>query len=441
MPVYIVHAIDTEGPFTESLKATFKRLYYLTGLSLPASRRNLRRLQNGKVKITKKQKKVIDSGFSQEILNYHNSWLSLKNQIRSLTGKKTRHSLLDSNGNGWVYNWFCVDHVGFKKNPRKRKFGFHKIFDMYKKLLDGPDEIQFHHHPVNILQDASLCSTKIFGDGSTIFEILARRILERNWYPSVFRPGFHCERNDTNWFLEQFIPFDLSNQATSETSLHSDLKDNRFGDWSRAPKSWIPYHPHHDDYQKQGRCRRWIARILNLGTRLRLIKEHDIKNAFKEASKGTSVILGIATHDYRDMEKDLIQFKNSLKSTIKAFPKTKFYFMSARNAFRKALKIKKPKKPLNLIVKLKNNKLNIKSNQKIFGPVPFFALQLKNKKFFHENLDIIKPFYSWSYVFDVNSVPLRRLKQFGISAINSYGSIIIKKFNIVTKKWQTFLDL
>lgn len=438
MPVFIVHAIDTEGPFFETLGATFQRLVRLVGVQLKPTIQNLRNLQSGKVYLSKKQKKIIKTAFSSSILNYHKTWFSIKKQVKELTSNQFRTSLVDSSGKGWVYNWFCVDHVGFRKNPRKRIFGFHKIFDKYKRYLNDSDEIQFHHHPINVFKDASLCSTKIFGNDCTMFEILARRIIERNWYPSVYRPGFHCERNDTNWFLEQFIPFDLSNQSTRESTYQPDLQKNRFGDWSRAPRTWVPYHPDHDDYQRKGNCRRWIGRILNLGTRLRNIKKADIKNAFKEAQNGKSVILAIASHDYRDMRADLTYFKELLRQTVKDFPQVNFYFSGARQAFRRALKLKKPSKPFRISVSLEKNKLTVKTNQKTFGPQPFLALKTKGKKVFHENFDIIKPFHHWSYIFDENSIPMRLLDTIGIAAINSYGSIVIKKITISTNTWKSY---
>lgn len=33
------------------------------------------------------------------------------------------------------------------------------------------------------------------------------------WFPLVNRAGMHNERPDSNWFLEQWIPFDASNQS------------------------------------------------------------------------------------------------------------------------------------------------------------------------------------------------------------------------------------
>ena len=49
--------------------------------------------------------------------------MSIKIKINHLNPYK------DSFGNGWVFNWHCLDHVGYINNPRRRDMGYHNIFD------------------------------------------------------------------------------------------------------------------------------------------------------------------------------------------------------------------------------------------------------------------------------------------------------------------------
>ena len=44
--LYVVHCVDTEGPLTETLEATFRRVSLTFGLQLPVSRETLVKLQN-----------------------------------------------------------------------------------------------------------------------------------------------------------------------------------------------------------------------------------------------------------------------------------------------------------------------------------------------------------------------------------------------------------
>ena len=54
--VYIVHAVDTEGPMHESLSATFQRIYEHYGINIDPTKKNLELLQQKKFKLKKNLK-------------------------------------------------------------------------------------------------------------------------------------------------------------------------------------------------------------------------------------------------------------------------------------------------------------------------------------------------------------------------------------------------
>ena len=39
--------------------------------------------------------------------------------INDMMSKKFRLKYLDSFNNNWKFTWHCLDHVGYKNNPRK----------------------------------------------------------------------------------------------------------------------------------------------------------------------------------------------------------------------------------------------------------------------------------------------------------------------------------
>ena len=176
------------------------------------------------------------------------------------------NSRTDSFGNGWIFNWHCLDHVGYSSNPRRRDMGYHNIFDYYKDKLKeyniSENTLYWHFHPMSTYREAHRCATS-YVNSPELYQILCRKIIERNWFPSVFRAGFQSERPDSNWFLEQWIPFDISNMAlddNKELDNTVDFRNGRSGNWRLAPADWSVYHPSHDDYQLNGNCRRWIFR-------------------------------------------------------------------------------------------------------------------------------------------------------------------------------------
>ena len=143
-----------------------------------------------------------------------------------------------------------MDHVGFKRNPRNRDLGFNKIWERYANYLKAhntqQDGIHFHHHPVPFSKSANHCATHFFNHTPVIYEILARKIIDHAWFPSVYRPGFHTIRPDSHWFLEQFIPFDYSNQRMEEGSVYTWVD----GGWQYHGESGTPNLVNKDQFVK-----------------------------------------------------------------------------------------------------------------------------------------------------------------------------------------------
>ena len=107
--VYIVHCIDSEGPLHESIEATFERIKHIFHLDLEPSKKLLKELQEGKVNlngIEESVKKVLEP----HLLNYNNTWDKVEEMLTDCLSNDFREKYKDSYGNGWIYNWHCVDH-------------------------------------------------------------------------------------------------------------------------------------------------------------------------------------------------------------------------------------------------------------------------------------------------------------------------------------------
>jgi len=431
--VYFVHCIDTEGPLHESLNATFERLEEMFGINLEPTKDNLYKLQNDQIKISN-SKISTSRAFSKDMLDYNDTWDKIDAMLSESLSSEYRNLLKDSFGGGWIYNWFCMDHVGFEDNPRRRDLGIHNIYDHYVDALhqnnSNQDGVYFHYHPISFTKEAHHPATHFFSHSPEIYRTLSRKIIDRKYFPCVFRPGFHSTRPDSHWFLEQFIPFEFANQATKSKSsdLFNDLKGGRFGDWRRAPMTWEPYHPSHDDYQSRGNCRRWIARSLNLGTRTRIMTIDDVREAFNEAQEGKPVILSFNDHDFRDIRPDVDDARLMISSVASEFPNISYKFSDAREAFRSALSLTKRSK-LKFEVYFSSNTMHVRSNHKIFGPQPFFCIKTISGEYFHDNFDFQEPFRSWSYTFDSITFPIEKLETIAFASNDDYGNTTVAHLN------------
>jgi hypothetical protein len=442
--VYIVHCIDTEGPLYESVDATFERLREIFQLELEPSSRMLRRLQAGEVPlggIEAAVQKVVDPA----LLGYNDTWDKVDAMLAELMHESFRTEVRDSAGMGWVYNWFCVDHVDYDANPRRRDIGYHNVFEHYSRMMretESPqDGLHFHYHPHSFRREAHRCATHWWASSDSLHQILSRRVIDHGWFPAAHRPGFHVIRPDSHWFLEQHIPFDFSNQAVRQTGADAaqfGLSDGRFGDWRRAPVTWAPYHPSADDYQVPGSCRRWIARCLNVGTRYRLLQESDVRQAFEEAAAGKPAVLAITNHDFRNMALDVTAARQLVRRVAKDYPDVPFRFSEAIAAMRSALKLPDIA-PCELDMNIRRiddarHVLEVRSTTPTFGPQPWLALKTAAGTYHFDNFDIDRPFHQWRYVFDEETFPLSALNSIGVAANNASGITTVAVMNALTQE-------
>jgi hypothetical protein len=426
--VLLFHAVDTEGPLYESPAETVARVNRICGLALPPDATTLDALLAGDVDLGP-ARDVVDT-----VLRYSTflgDWSAVRAMLSRVMAPAFRHANADSDGNGWIFNWHVMDHVGYDVNPRRRDVGYHNVFDVYRELIAASgcrDEVGFHFHPDHYYPHAHLCGTN-YDTSRNLFSILSRRLVDRNWFPRSFRAGFHTERPDSHAFLEQWIPHDFSNQSISQdtsTAGQLDLSEHRFGDWARAPDRWGWYHPHHDDYQSVGQCRRRIFRCLNIGTRHRCITESEIERAFNQVrTDGNDLIVGVTNHDFRDMEPDIRWLKETLDRAT-ARTGIKWRSASISDTFTPW-----SGPPAGSTWSLDTNgglvRLSIEYDADIFGPQPFMAVKLVNEVYHHVNLDIVRPFRRFTYVFDDNTVPIERVQSIVIGTSDRRGNVVVDR--------------
>ncbi|MDA8943030.1 hypothetical protein N9I04_03730 [Alphaproteobacteria bacterium] len=434
--MYIVHCIDTEGPLFESLTAKFDRLAEVLGITgIAVSQENLRRLQNREIDLNGMEvaaAELLSSGRSSTL----GTWGQVDSMLDRVTSPKFRSDMVDSLGNGWVYNWFCMDHVGFEVNPRRRDMGYHNILDHYQRRITdgigGPDEIHWHFHPVSTYREAHRCATHYLRTDE-VFQVLARRIIERHWFPCAYRAGFQAERPDSHWLLEQYVPFDFTNMALDDPSEFEkaiDFRNGRSGDWRRAPADWSAYHPSHDDYQRPGACRRWILRCLNITSRVASIDQKEVDKAFARATAGEPTIIGVCSHDFRDLEPEVKHVRNLIQEVAACYKDTPFYFSGAIEAVRAALPLPQMQ-PLELSITMNQAKGDVPSidvkaiRGQVFGPQPFLAIKIRGNRFIHDNLDFGTHPGNWSYAFHVDTLPLEDVEAVGVGAADATGNTAV----------------
>ena len=216
--VHVVHCVDTEGPLHESVEATFERLRDIFELDLEPSRDDAAP-PAGRRASTWEASRPPCRGWSTRTCSRTTTPGTRSTRCSpSACPRPFATGLRDSRGGGWVYNWFCVDHVDYDVNPRRRDMGYHNVFDHYRArpARDGlgagrpalplppalvpPGGPPLRHALVGVLRQPRIRSCPAASSTG-------------DWFPAANRPGFHVIRPDSHWFLEQYIPFDFSSQA------------------------------------------------------------------------------------------------------------------------------------------------------------------------------------------------------------------------------------
>lgn len=437
--VYIIHHIDTEGPLHEPIQEVFKRIETILGISLNVdpSEKNLRKIQTGQLEnlsssIADAAKAIADP----HLLRFNSSWPEIDEMLYRMLSKDYRNSLLDSFGNGWIYNWHILDHVGFVTNERRRDLGYLNVFSHYEQILKETDstmdEVHWHFHPLPFFREAHIPATSYENSFYELHQVMCRRLIEKHWFPRINRAGFHTIRPDSNFFLEQWIPFDASNQSMVEENeqVQKDAINGRFGDWKGAPSDWSVYHPDLYDWRKVGDLKRVIAKCLNIKTRFRNINEHELAMAFKKAKRDNAgVYVGITNHDFREMSVEIEAFYKLLSSVAKLYPDVKFQFCGALDAFRNVLgysPTEVQKNKIEITAQINEQVLTVNIiNGELFGCQPYLALKSITGTYWHDNLDFGQPGKEFFYTFDRNTIALEALRTISVAANDKYGNTSI----------------
>jgi len=429
--LYIVHCVDTEGPLYESLPATFERLKNTFGIEMKPTKENLLKLKNGEG-LPENISSLVMEFVSDDRLNYNKTLGELEKMLDEILTENWRKKYKDDFGNGYIFNWFIMDHIGYEINPRRRLLGYNVLFEFYKEKLTeyecANDEIQFHFHPVSYFREAHKCSNNLSYTNEHL-QVLSRRVIDYQWFPSAFRPGMHSERPDLNLFLEMWIPFDYGNQAVerddlNKKDLQKDLRGGRWGDWRRATTEWEIYHPDFYDYQKKGNMRRYIARSLNLNARLNAINEYEIEKAFKRAESGKPTIMAICNHDEREMRPYIDWFYKTVRKIQQNYREVKIKNSGAASAMQEVLGLNK-KNQLTIKAEIKYNQLFIKTDKECWGPQPYFCFKTRCGQYIWENLDF-QDNNMWTFIFDDDTIPINKIEKIGIATNDRNGNIATK---------------
>jgi len=305
----------------------------------------------------------------------HSSWEEVLDAMNRLTGP-IRAKLTDASGGHLVLNWFLLDWACYSSKDREfSKRGhdsrLYSVWDAYSKNILSPrqteitkDGVYWHyHHPP---QDRGWGWNKNWNDSRWYEHILGKLILDRAYFPPIYRAGKYIQTNESSDWLEKWIPFDFSNVSPVKRD---------FCDWSEATTEWRPYNPHHENYQKKGEMKRFVARSIPVAAKggSGELDEREVVKAFEEAREKGVAVFSYHSHDYyKSIENEFIKAHTLIAKVARSFD-VQWKYSNALDALRL---FAEPQEDLTIkIEEYAPDVLIISTNHSLVGNEPFVVAE------------------------------------------------------------------
>lgn len=324
--------------------------------------------------------------------------------VDRVTSGAGRSTFRDSFGQTAVYTWLLLSDEFYCASTGGDCAAVYTVMEPYiDQARNWGDAIGWHYHNLgwsdlngdgrwfwNQLQTFNGTTYGDVTDRSLAEKILAYVVIEKRFYPSLFRSGWGWENNDFSIWLDDIVPFDFSNFSPLRyPQRRPDSIDNVY-DWSRAPRGWSYYHPDPLDYQVPGNMQRYIFRTSN--------DFGDFERAFATADSGRDQMIVTYTHSYNDGDGlDYSMFWQELQSRYHCVP---FKFVSALEGARAILGLSDTAQP-NITVNREFDRFRVVSDKPLYS-FPYGAAKTADGRYLrilptNPAPEIVDGEYEWVY--------------------------------------------
>jgi len=214
--------------------------------------------------------------------------------------------------------------------------------------------VHFHYHPHSFLKTPTAAQPTGGGASNSLFQVLARRVIDRGWFPVAHRAGFHVTRPDSHWFLEQFIPFDSRTRRLRLPSTR--LRSSGCLPAASATGGVRPRHGRRTIPQPTttdaGQLPALGCPLLERGHAVQRTDRRRRAPGVSGGSKRTTGDTAFTDHDFRDLRPDVDRVRSMLRTVSREFDDVAFRYCEAIEAFRSALDLRQ-EPPCELDVRLR----------------------------------------------------------------------------------------
>jgi len=264
-----------------------------------------------------------------------------------------RSSHVDSFGDSFKMSWFAEMDYQFEaatyldESPTFPEFtgehvGYTGVMDVLLRYWGDEidqfgDGIYWHHHVQDWTGSAWERNDAVIDGYTRHFESLSHMILDRSYFPSVYRAGWLWEDSNISAFLNDWIPFDYTANS---------------GDWA-------PYHP--DGLE------RWMTRS-DSG-----VSQSSVNSAFDYARNNGAAIYSFYFHDRDNMPAYIDSMQSALETAAANYTDVDFKYTNALDAIQSILEFTDRMPPAFLLTKLDGSTYEIESDEPVWQDKPYVA--------------------------------------------------------------------
>ena len=258
-----------------------------------------------------------------------------------------------------------------------------------------------------------------FAETSDDFDVtLAEMLLEEETFPASFRSGWHWMDNAWQQRLDTLLPYSMHNDWPSQRTDLTEPLDNTF-DWSRAPSTFVPFHPSPTDYQVPGSGRGWNVRSEYMSS----ADSTFMWTIFARAAAGIDQVVCLWAHlPEADFLDNVRKINSSAHKVAPLYPGVDFRYCTAVESmqlWRETADTVKPQLQFTEIPEGSNVRWAITSNEPLFQTTPFVAAKNRYGEYF------VLPCNATARLTWETSVDLPRteLAKVGVAATDNAGNV------------------
>lgn len=293
-----------------------------------------------------------------------------------------------------------------------------------ERLRQVGDELSLHYHSwvwTDYNNDGKYYwnQARSFAEYREDFDItLADCLLEEGVFPVSFRSGWEFMDNDWQNDLENILPFSMHNVAGAVRKDTVEPFDNII-DWSRAPKTWVPYHPSATDYQTPGNLKGYNLRAVYFAS----TSASTLNQMFAEAKNGIDQVACLWAHlPEVDFLTQIKRVDSLVHYVAKNYPTVQFQYCTAVEAMQLWMKTSDRVPPMiSMSEEAQGDSIKyfIQTDELLFQDAPFVAHKDRNEQVAVLPCDRVGS-TSWR---TIQAIPRSMLGKIAVAATDTSGNV------------------